>query len=138
MRVTGEQVHRPNRFVGEILLDIGEASDGLARDEVAFVGELDVTQQRHAVAHGASNLAGLVEGRELLLQSQRRVESEHRSLSAGDENGVEALDIQLPNRPGQPVEVEIAGLEITIATRLGLLGLTGLAFFRPMARSCRN
>jgi hypothetical protein len=48
--------------VAEVLLDVGEAGDGLALDQAGAVGQLDVQQRADAMAQRRRGLLGFVEG----------------------------------------------------------------------------
>jgi hypothetical protein len=93
MLIARQQIHLPDRIVGEILFHVGEAGNRLAFGKVFAVAQPRVAKHRDSVAKRASDLAGLVELDELAVESGRLLEGEHRALPAGDEDGVVGADI---------------------------------------------
>ncbi len=65
--VAGKEVHAPDRAVGEVLFDVGEAGHGLALSKVLATSELRISEHSDAVAQRASELAGRVELDELVV-----------------------------------------------------------------------
>lgn len=71
-----------------VLLDVAEARDLLAREQMRAVGEGDVDKGRGPVAHGGDDLPARGEvGDELLAGGVAR-EVEHGTVASGDEEGV--------------------------------------------------
>ena len=70
MPVLGQEVHRPNGIVGEILFDIGEARHRLSFGEIFAGRKLRVSEDRDAVAERSRDLSLFVAGRDRDRQSR--------------------------------------------------------------------
>src|SRR6202022_1517696 len=86
---------RPYRVVGEVLFDVREAGHGLALDQRLAGTEPREAENGDAVTQRAGDLPGFIELDEFLLEADRTLEREHRPLSAGDDDGVEPLRVDL-------------------------------------------
>src|SRR5918995_7536344 len=117
-----KRTHVPEGLIGEILLHGGEAGDGLAGDKRLATGQPRVAEQRHAMAQGRADPAGLVELCELGVQVGRGLEGEHRTLAAGDDDGIEAVLVDLVDWPRGLDELEELRL-VLVAAADDILGL---------------
>ena len=89
------------------------------------------------MAQRGGDLAGLVEGGELLVQRRGVLEGEHRRLPSGDDQGVVGVDVEVGHRP-RAAQLLAERRVVLVAARDLVLGLplrrvVGIAHRVPLA-----
>src|SRR5262249_15382801 len=93
--IASKQIYAPYGVVRKVFLDVREPGYSLAFHQVLAIAEFCVAKKRSSVAKRARNLHRLVKFNKLLLQIDRLLICDHRALSAGANDGIEFVYVDL-------------------------------------------